>query len=107
MTDQIVLAFRPSKSMKDWYMGSDGQWFYEQRVRFYCTECKRLRAHCPGINRAVGKEPYYNLNKQEIVDPPRVYLKGRPDKFFNDPMVKFDTIDEVKTSAVFDREIQA
>lgn len=83
---EIVRAFKPSDNLKDWGCRSDGDgnWFYEQYVRFYCTGCKTLRAFCQFIShvseRNVGKEPYYDLIAKKIVPAPRIYITHHPKK---------------------------
>ena len=92
---EIVLAFTPSKSLKDWTLRYDDEWFYEPIVRFYDLGCKKLDAYCKDHRRNVGKEPYYDLKEEAIVPAPRVYLTERPDSY------SFKTIDEVRKSSIF------
>lgn len=86
MTDEIVLAFRPSKQLKDYcFRGDgDGHYFYEQRVRFYDPGCNVFEAACPYAparhDRHVGHEPYFDLDSQQVVDTPRIYVTHHAQK---------------------------
>lgn len=107
MTDQIVLAFKPSNLLKDWYCGADGDgnWFYEQRTRFYDTAHNGL---CAGgfsncAKRAVGKEPYFNLNTKKITNPPRIYITHHPKQ---GEWEKLKTIDDLKASKLFKEDLR-
>ena len=97
MTHEIVLAFTPSTNMKDWGLRHDGKWFYEQYVRFYCTECKKNGLHREDV-RDVGKEPYYDLLTSKKVEPERLYISERPDNY------SFKTVDDVKSSEIYKGE---
>jgi hypothetical protein len=100
MTDQIVLAYTPSTNMKDWQFGwdTDGCTCYTQRVRFYCTGCKQLKASCTGHKRDVAREPYYNLKTKQITEPPRVYITHHPKK---DEWERLKTLDDLKNSPLY------
>ena len=106
MTDQIVLAFRPSRQMKDWQLRADGDgnWFYEQYLRFYDTA---HNGFCAGGfdkcgKRNVGHEPYYDLTTKEITEPPRVYITHCPKK---GEWEKFKIIDDVRASSLFNHPL--
>lgn len=107
-TDQILSAFKPSRSMKDWQLRSDGDgnWFYEQYVRFYDPAHKAM---CAGglpdcAKRKVGSEPYYDLTTKKIVDAPRVYIDHYPQK---GEWEHFKAIDDVIASNLYKEMVHA
>jgi hypothetical protein len=104
VTDQIVLAYTPSRFMKDWQLRADGEhhWFYEQSLRFYDTGCKVYASTClrnpPLHKRAVAKEPYYNIITKEETPAPRIYITHHPKK---GEWENYKTADDVINSPLF------
>ena len=104
--DKIVLAYTPSDKFSDWccLADGDGNWFYEQRVRFYDAGCKEFNATClwrpPRHERETGKEPYYNLVTKTVTAVPRVYITHCPS---GEEWRKFKTIGDVRKSTLYIR----
>lgn len=104
MTGEIVLAFSPSRFMKDWGLRFDETGtFYEPYTRFYDTGCEKLSSgFCDIHRRAVGREPYYDMVAKAVVAPPRVYITHHPQK---GEWEKHKTIDDVIASPLFKEKI--